>query len=65
MDWFERAAAQGHPYSSYNLAVGHLTGMKTDLEPGKARELIEHAAANGVRLAQDVLLHVCKQQGCE
>ena len=32
MDWFRMAAQQGHPQSSYNLAIGHLSGMKTDLE---------------------------------
>ena len=32
MAWFRMAAQQGHPQSSYNLAIGHLSGMKTDLE---------------------------------
>ena len=68
MEWFARAATQGHPQSSYNLAIGHLSGLKTDLEPGQAHTLIEHAAANGVSLAKDVLFHVCKPgqgRGCE
>ncbi len=29
MAWFRKAAEQGHPHSSYNLAVGHFTGIKT------------------------------------
>ncbi len=32
MEWFRMAAQQGHPKSSYNLAIGHLSGMKTHLE---------------------------------
>lgn len=32
--WYKKAADQGHPESSYNLAVGHFTGLKTDLQPG-------------------------------
>ena len=34
MEWFRLAAQQGHPKSSYNLAIGHLSGMKTNLEVG-------------------------------
>ena len=26
-----KAADQGHPHSSYNLAVGHIRGIRTDL----------------------------------
>ena len=29
MEWFRLAAQQGHPKSSYNLAIGHLSGLKT------------------------------------
>lgn len=29
-----KASDQGHPHAAYNLAVGHLKGMKTDLKPG-------------------------------
>lgn len=65
MEWYSKAAAQGHPHSSYNLAIGHLSGMKTQLGPGQAHKLIQHAAENGVKLAKDVLVHVCKHQGCE
>ena len=31
MGWFRKAAEQGHPDSSYNLAVGHFTGIKTGI----------------------------------
>lgn len=65
MDWFRRAADQGHPHSSYNLAIGHLNGLKTDLGPGEAHKLIEHAANEGVKMAKDVLENVCKHGRCE
>ena len=64
MEWFGLASAQGHPHSSYNLAIGHLNGFKTKLEPGQAHLLIQHAADQGFHLAKDVLLHVCKHGGC-
>lgn len=28
---FRKAADQGHPHASYNLAIGHLKGLRTDL----------------------------------
>lgn len=31
MHWFKKAADQGHPHSSYNLAIGHLKGLKTPI----------------------------------
>jgi TPR repeat protein len=34
MEYFRKAADQGHPHASYNLAVGYLQGMKTDIKPG-------------------------------
>lgn len=34
MEWFHKAAEQGHPQAAYNLAVGHLRGHKTNLQPG-------------------------------
>lgn len=64
MEWYSQAAAQGHPHSSYNLAIGHLSGLKTGLEPGQAHLLIQHAADQGLALAKDVLLHKCKYGGC-
>ena len=35
MEWFKKAAEQGHPHSAYNLAIGHLNGLQTGLQPGK------------------------------
>ena len=64
MEWFGHAAAQGHAHSSYNLAIGHLKGFKTKLDPGEAHEHIKYAADQGFHLAKDVLLHVCKHGGC-
>jgi TPR repeat protein len=34
MQWFKKAADQGHPQAGYNLAVGHLKGLKSGLQPG-------------------------------
>ena len=31
MQWFKEAADQGHPAASYNLAIGHLKGIKTPI----------------------------------
>ena len=31
MNWFKKAADQGHPHSSYNLAIGHLKGLKSPI----------------------------------
>ena len=31
MEWFKKAADQGHPHSSYNLAVGHLKGLPSPI----------------------------------
>ncbi|XP_033728011.1 secretory immunoglobulin A-binding protein EsiB-like [Pecten maximus] len=47
MEWFRKAADQGHPHASYNLAVGHLKGYKTNLKPGEAHQLISHDALKG------------------
>lgn len=33
-EYFRRSADQGHPESAYNLAAGHLSGYKTDVEKG-------------------------------
>lgn len=64
MEWFRKAADQGHPHAAYNLAVGHLKGMKTDLKPGEAHQLIRHAASKGVKQAHKVLENVCSRGGC-
>ncbi|KAJ8303047.1 hypothetical protein KUTeg_019443 [Tegillarca granosa] len=65
MEWFKKAADQGHPHAKYNLAIGHLKGYKTPLKPGEAHELIAHAAANGVKEAHRVLNEVCSRGGCK
>lgn len=31
MEWFKKAADQGHPHASYNLAIGHLKGLKSQI----------------------------------
>ena len=33
-EYFRRSASQGHPESAYNLAAGHLSGYKTDVQKG-------------------------------
>ena len=48
MKWFKKAADQGHPHSSYNLAVGHLQGLHQDLQPGYG-ELTEWWCGGGFR----------------
>jgi TPR repeat protein len=65
MEWFRLAAQQGHPRSSYNLAIGHLSGLKTNLEVGDAHELIKHASDHGVVEAIDVYDNVCKHGRCD
>ncbi|XP_067932496.1 uncharacterized protein [Watersipora subatra] len=64
MQYFKMAADQGHPHASHNLAVGHLKGMHK-LPSGEVNKLLQHAAANGVSEAQDALLTVCTDGGCE
>ena len=32
MEWFKKAAEQGHPHASYNLAVGQLRGMHDHID---------------------------------
>ena len=41
-----KAADQGHPHSSYNVAVGHLQGIRTDLlKPGFVQRCVAKAAS--------------------
>ena len=47
MEWFRLAAQQGHPKSSYNLAIGHLSGMKTNLEVYLSNSVIKNFGYNG------------------
>lgn len=65
MEWFRLAAQQGHPKSSYNLAIGHLSGLKTNLEVGEAQELIKHASDHGLVEAVDVYDNLCKHGRCD
>lgn len=37
--WFRRSADNGHPHSAYNLAVGHLSGYKTDVKKGLVEKI--------------------------
>ena len=32
MEWYKKAADQGHVHSAYNLGVGHLKGMRTPID---------------------------------
>jgi hypothetical protein len=66
MEWFKKAADQGHPHASYNLAVGHLQGLRTDLlAKGDPHRLIAHAASQGVKEAHKALNEICTRGGCE
>lgn len=66
MEWFKKAADQGHPHASYNLAIGHLKGIRTDLlDKGEPHKLIIHAAENGIPEARDALNELCSKGHCE
>ncbi|MPC89495.1 hypothetical protein E2C01_084446 [Portunus trituberculatus] len=65
MEWFSKAADQGHPQASYNLAVGHLQGHPTKLQKGDAHKLIRHAASHGVPEAEEVMKRVCSKGRCD
>uniref|UniRef100_A0A8D0GHF3 Uncharacterized protein n=1 Tax=Sphenodon punctatus TaxID=8508 RepID=A0A8D0GHF3_SPHPU len=54
MHWFRQAAEQGHPHSSFNLAVGNLKNMTVALEEG----LLNVAASHGLQEAQDLLKNI-------
>ncbi|KAL5022433.1 hypothetical protein ScPMuIL_001588 [Solemya velum] len=64
MEWFRKASDQGHPHAAYNLAIGHLKGIKTDVKQGEAHDLIRHAASKGVKEAHNVMNEVCMKGGC-
>ncbi|XP_060134459.1 sel1-repeat-containing protein YbeT-like [Zootoca vivipara] len=55
MQWFRQAAEQGHPHSSFNLAVGKLKNMTTILEEGDVEKLLNVAAGHGLQEAQNLL----------
>ncbi|XP_041038093.1 secretory immunoglobulin A-binding protein EsiB-like isoform X2 [Carcharodon carcharias] len=61
MKWFRKAAERGHPHSSYNLAVGKLKEMATDVEDGELEGLLSRAAEHGLKEAQDILDHLYKK----
>ncbi|KAK6185549.1 hypothetical protein SNE40_007757 [Patella caerulea] len=65
MEWFRKAADQGHPHAAFNLAIGHMKGYKTDVKEGEAHKLIAHAASKGVVEAHKVLNNVCTKGGCD
>uniref|UniRef100_A0A8C3HSM7 Uncharacterized protein n=1 Tax=Chrysemys picta bellii TaxID=8478 RepID=A0A8C3HSM7_CHRPI len=50
MHWFREAAEQGHPHSSFNLAVGKLKNMTMEVE-----NLLSVAAGHGLQEAQELL----------
>uniref|UniRef100_A0A915KVG4 Uncharacterized protein n=1 Tax=Romanomermis culicivorax TaxID=13658 RepID=A0A915KVG4_ROMCU len=63
--WLQKAASKGHPEASYNLAIAHMKGY-SKLELGKARQLIEHAAAHGVKQAKYIVEDgLCDRKKCE
>lgn len=63
--WYRQAADQGHAKAQYNLAISHLRGFNTNLQPGEAKKLIELAASAGVVEAKKTLETICAQGGCE
>ena len=47
-----KAADQGHPHASYNLAIGHLKGYKSGLKPGWGILVISISQAYFIRYLQ-------------
>ncbi len=64
MEWFKKAADQGHPHASYNLAIGQLKGMHSHVDDEEAKRLIKHAADHGVPEAKHTLEGICYAGGC-
>ncbi|XP_064273131.1 secretory immunoglobulin A-binding protein EsiB-like isoform X1 [Passer domesticus] len=62
MHWFRQAAGQGHPHSSFNLALGTLRNMTVALEEGEVEKLLSVAAAHGVLEAQQLLENIFKSR---
>ncbi|XP_010212104.1 PREDICTED: uncharacterized protein LOC104567002 [Tinamus guttatus] len=62
MRWFRQAAGQGHPHSSFNLAVGALKNMTAALEEGEVEKLLGVAADQGLREAQELLENILKKR---
>ena len=65
MQWFRKAADQGHPHASYNLAIGHLTGVKTDVLPGEAHHLIRSLIEAHIQLKASICLLLRLTYRCE
>ncbi|XP_067012257.2 uncharacterized protein [Anabrus simplex] len=53
MQWFKMAADQGHAYSSYNLAVGHLKGYRSGIRNKDAKRFLKNAIDQGLPEAKD------------
>uniref|UniRef100_A0A8B9ZV75 Secretory immunoglobulin A-binding protein EsiB n=1 Tax=Anas zonorhyncha TaxID=75864 RepID=A0A8B9ZV75_9AVES len=62
MHWFRQAAGQGHPHSSFNLALGALRNMTAALEEGEVEKLLSVAAAHGLQEAQELLENILKSR---
>uniref|UniRef100_A0A8C3TNQ2 Uncharacterized protein n=1 Tax=Catharus ustulatus TaxID=91951 RepID=A0A8C3TNQ2_CATUS len=60
MHWFRQAAGQGHPHSSFNLAVRILRNTTVPLGEGKVEKLLRVAAAHGLLEAQQLLENMFK-----
>uniref|UniRef100_A0A8B9P8Y9 Uncharacterized protein n=1 Tax=Apteryx owenii TaxID=8824 RepID=A0A8B9P8Y9_APTOW len=56
------AAGQGHPHSSFNLAVGALKNMTMALEEGEVEKLLGVAADQGLQEAQELLENILKNR---
>ena len=52
MDWFFKAAAQGHGDAEYNLGIMYAYGIGVARQDNKARRWLSRAAARRHRLAQ-------------
>lgn len=59
---FRQAAGQGHPHSSFNLALGALRNMTAALEEGEVEKLLGVAAAHGLQEAQELLENILKSR---
>uniref|UniRef100_A0A8B9QLR1 Uncharacterized protein n=1 Tax=Anas platyrhynchos TaxID=8839 RepID=A0A8B9QLR1_ANAPL len=59
---FVQAAGQGHPHSSFNLALGALRNMTAALEEGEVEKLLSVAAAHGLQEAQELLENILKSR---
>ncbi|KAK1151988.1 secretory immunoglobulin A-binding protein EsiB-like [Acipenser oxyrinchus oxyrinchus] len=55
MEWFRLAADQGHPHSSYNLAVGMMRNISAARERGEVERFLSKAASHGIVEAQILL----------